>query len=165
MCRPTNSTTDHPPFWIGPVKRFGPFRLTTVTRQFRCLGPAIQPGAWTRCVFSSTRRPLAGSSCLIGGYVKERYSQVRCQTCKALLATRYRNLGPAGEGHSLPDNYSCGLRRVARISVLTGYASTSSVRTTKEHKSRPWFVPSWEFLILRVLVLPVFHPKVSCWLG
>src|SRR6185312_6484973 len=69
-------------------------------------------------------------------------------------------------GDSLPNNYSYGLRRIGRTSVLAGYASASSVWTTKELSSRPWFVPSWEIPVPKgLLVLPVSDPKVSCWLG
>ena len=44
----------------------------------------------------------------------ERFSQVRCQTCRAPLATRCRNLGSVGDTGSLPNNYSCSLRRINR---------------------------------------------------
>jgi hypothetical protein len=57
-------------------------------------------------------------------HYRERFSQARYQTCKVPLTTRYRNLGSVGEGDSLPNNYSYGLRRIDWTLVPAGYAST-----------------------------------------
>lgn len=69
VCSPSRSTTHHTPFWIGPVKRFGPDSLTTVRRQFRCLSPAIQPSASANAFIAHTRSSRENHVPLRGGYI------------------------------------------------------------------------------------------------
>jgi hypothetical protein len=59
-------------------------------------------GAWTSLPLPFARKD---------GYVEKRFSRTRYRARKASLTTRRRNLGPVGEGDSLPDNDVCGLRR------------------------------------------------------
>jgi hypothetical protein len=69
VCSPSRSTTDHTPFWIGPVKRFGPASLTTVRRQFRCLSPAIQPSASANAFIAHTHFSREDCVPSKGGYI------------------------------------------------------------------------------------------------
>lgn len=87
-----------------------------------------------RTLFTENPHPLVGS------YIKKRSSQARCQACKASLTTGRRSPGSGGEGHSLPNNYSCSLRRTAHPELRI-----KSVKGCRIHH--------------------VFDPRVWRWLG
>jgi hypothetical protein len=113
VCSPSRSTTDHTPFWIGPVKRFGPVSLTTVRRQFRCLSPAIQPSASANAFIAHTRS--SREDCVPPkGRLHQRSAFHKTVTSPAkLLWLRDADISVRSEDP--PNNCSYGLRRSAEL--------------------------------------------------
>ena len=111
-----------------------PIQLDDGERQFSCLRPAIQPSARIECVslplgFPSrkTQAPKRGGYIIGSAFHKPVAGLAKLLWLRdAEISVRSR------EERSLPNDYSCGLRRIAKSSACMG----STYRTWLDQRAR-----------------------------